>query len=113
MLYFEKLLVWHKSIDLASECVRIANSLPRKYQYSFSDQLIRAALSISSNIAEGSGRRTKRDQANFYAMAKGSLYETVNILKLLERIGDLDAETTKKLSTEAEEVAKMLHGLIR
>ena len=113
MLYFEKLLVWQKSLDFAAECVRIANNLPRKYQYSFADQLIRASLSIPSNIAEGSGRGTKRDQANFYAIAKGSLYETVNILKLLEKVGDLNLDSTKGLYFEAEEIAKMLHGLIR
>ena len=113
MLYFEKLLVWQKSINFAADCVKIANSLPRKYQYSFTDQLVRASLSVPSNIAEGSGRGTKRDQANFYAIAKGSLYETVNILKLLEKVGDLNSTALKKLYLEAEEIAKMLHGLIR
>ncbi len=96
----------------ASECVKIANNLPLKYRYSFVDQLVRASLSIPSNIAEGSGRGTKRDQANFYAIAKGSLYESVNILKLLEKIGDLKIESVSNLYNDAEEIAKMLHGLI-
>ena len=112
MLYFEKLIVWQKSIEFAAKCVQISNRLPRKYQYSFVDQLVRSALSISSNIAEGSGRGTKRDQANFYAIAKGSLYESVNILKLLEKIKVVESNKLKNIYIDAEEIAKMLHGLI-
>lgn len=111
MLYFEKLIVWQKAMTFATECVRTANALPRKYQYSFSDQLRRAALSIPSNIAEGSGRNTKKDQAQFYAIAKGSLYESMNILILLSEV-----EGTIKVQNHiyalAEEIARMLHSLM-
>lgn len=65
MLNFEKLLVWQKSLEYARTLVLIADSLPQKYQYSFADQLRRAALSIASNIAEGAGRQSYRDRAIF------------------------------------------------
>jgi four helix bundle protein len=84
MLTFEKLDVWKKAIMYARDLVRIADGLPAKYQYSFADQLRRAALSIPSNIAEGVGRKGRRDMVNFYTISRGSVYESVNILKLLE-----------------------------
>lgn len=115
MLNFEKLRVWQKSIEYAYTLVLIADNLPHKYQYSFADQLRRSALSIASNIAEGAGRSSHRDRANFYSIAKGSVYETVNILKLLEKLDlisknkfDLD-----KIYLVAEEIVKMLYGLSR
>ena len=110
MLNFERLLVWQKAIDYAEKLVRIADGLPQKYQYSFADQLRRAALSIPNNIAEGAGRSTSRDRANFYAIAKGSVYETVNIVKLLEKLGLTDSVGLYEV---AEEICKMLYGLGR
>lgn len=111
MMHFEKLIVWNKSIEYAEKLVRIADSLPQKYQFSFSDQLRRAGLSIPNNIAEGAGRTTLRDRANFYSIAKGSVYETVNILKLLERLEVVKDFDFKSLYDSAEEICKMLYGL--
>ena len=112
---FEKLNVWQKSMDLAVILVQIADSLPQKYQFSFGDQLRRAGLSMPSNIAEGAGRRGIRDSANFYSIAKGSVYEAVNIVKLLERL-NLSNEKRfdlERIYSEAEEIVKMLYGLSR
>lgn len=113
MLNFERLLVWQKSIEYAHLLVRIADALPQRYQFSFSDQLRRAALSIASNIAEGAGRQSQRDRANFYSIAKGSVYETVNILKLLEKLCLVDSKrfTLTEIYSDAEEIVKMLYGL--
>lgn len=115
MLNFEKLLVWQKSIEYAYLLVLIADNLPQKYQYSFSDQLRRAALSIASNIAEGAGRQGHRDRANFYSIAKGSVYETVNIVKLLEKLNLVDVKRFNlgKIYLNAEEIVKMLYGLAK
>lgn len=113
MLSFEKLIVWQKSINYAKKLVLISNNLPTKYQFSFADQLRRAALSIPSNIAEGAGRRGKRDMANFYVIARGSTYESVNIIKLLEKIEEptLRSENLSELYLQAEEIVKMIYGL--
>jgi len=114
MLNFERLVVWQKAIAYAETLVLIADSLPAKYQYSFADQLRRAGLSIPSNIAEGAGRKGLRDSANFYSIAKGSVYESVNILKLLERLNHFKAPCKFNLDTiyfNAEEICKMLYGL--
>lgn len=113
MLSFEKLKVWQKAIIFSKRLVLIANNLPQKYQYSFADQLRRAALSIPSNIAEGAGRRGKRDMGNFYSIARGSAYESVNIIKLLEKLEEpsLKDANLVDLYSQAEEIVKMIYGL--
>ncbi|OGM05394.1 hypothetical protein A2125_02135 [Candidatus Woesebacteria bacterium GWB1_43_5] len=113
MLNFEKLTVWQKSIEYAETLVKIADDLPSKYQFSFSDQLRRAALSVPSNIAEGAGRRGIRDRGNFYSIAKGSVYESVNIIKLLEKLQLINKEKYDLgyINSIAEEIVKMLYVL--
>ncbi len=113
MLYFERLIVWQKSMELAVILVQIADSLPTRYQFSFSDQLRRAALSVASNIAEGSGRKSKRDSANFYSISKGSVYESINVVILLDKLTLLDTKRfeLEEIQSKAEEVVKMLYGL--
>lgn len=115
MLNFEKLVVWQKSLAFAEMLVLIADSLPQKYQFSFGDQLRRAGLSIPSNIAEGAGRKGLRDSANFYSIARGSVYESINILKLLERLDLIDKSkfNLEDIYQRAEEICKMLYGLSR
>lgn len=112
MLSFEKLIVWQKAIDYAVILVQIANTLPNNYQYSFSDQLRRSALSIPSNIAEGAGRKSSKVQSNFYSISRGSVYESVNILKLLERLkSNPKGIILEEVYTKAEEICRMPYGL--
>lgn len=112
---FEKLNVWQKAMELAVILVQIADNLPQKYQFSFGGQLRRAGLSMPSNIAEGAGRRGVRDSANFYSIAKGSAYEAVNVVKLLERLNLIDEKRLdlESIYSKAEEVVKMLYSLSR
>ena len=110
---FETLSVWQKAIDYADAMLDIAESLPREYRYNIADQLIRAALSIPNNIAEGNGRRGVVESKNFYNIAKGSAYETVNVLVLLERRGLLGTEDYRRRYQEAEELCRMLSGLMK
>ncbi|MEM7803260.1 MAG: four helix bundle protein [Chloroflexota bacterium] len=72
-LKFERLDVWKRSIDWADEVFDVAQRLPREYQYSLSDQLRRAALSVPTNIAEGVGRDSEKETKYFYRVAKGSV----------------------------------------
>lgn len=113
MFNFQKLNVWIKAKKYGTELYKISDRLPSKYRFSFADQLIRAGLSITNNIAEGCGRSTKLDQKHFYVMAKGSVYETVNILTVLNDLGFIVSDDLKRLTCEAEEICKMLSGLIK
>lgn len=115
MFKFQTLSVWHKSVNYVDQMINIADSLPQKYQFSFGEQLRRASLSITNNIAEGSGRKTKKDSSQFYNFAKGSVYETISILAILNKRSLITLSKGEKLVIyqSAEEICKMLTGLMR
>jgi len=80
---FQRLDIWKESIILGKECFSLTERL-REYKYfSLSDQLLRASLSISNNIAKGSGSATKKDFANFLYIARRSIFECANIIIIL------------------------------
>ena len=109
---FEKLIVYQKSVDFADEVTRITESFPRGF-YFLANQLNRASLSISANIAEGNGRFTKGDRKNFFGIARGSLQECVPLLELTRRRDFITPEVHQRLKADLEEIAKMISGLIR
>ncbi len=110
---FERLEVWQLSIDFAHDMVKISNKLPPEYKYSLADQLRRAAISIPTNIAEGTGRETPKNQANFYRIAKGSAYEVVSLLVLTEKFGLIRRSDYEGHYNMANRIAAMLSGLIK
>ncbi|TSC88704.1 MAG: hypothetical protein G01um10145_730 [Microgenomates group bacterium Gr01-1014_5] len=112
---FQRLKVWEKAVELADLLIEIADGLPQKYQFSFGEQLRRCALSIPSNIAEGSGRKTVRDSSNFYNISKGSVYESMSILIILSKrnLLNVDEKYKQKIYVLAEEICRMLTGLMR
>lgn len=111
---FQNLLVWEKAIRMAVITANIANDFVFKYQSSFGDQLRRAGLSIPNNIAEGNGRKTRRESSNFYNIAKGSVYECVSILEVATRLNlvDWSKHDRNELESLGEEICKMLHSLM-
>lgn len=108
---FEKLDVWKRSINYANELFQVADTLPQKYQFSLGEQLRRAALSIPTNIAEGSGRDSSKSRSHFYRIAKGSVYETVSLLVMIGKRGNLSREAYQTHYTEANEIAAILTKL--
>ena len=110
---FKSLLVWQKAQGLAVAIYRVSQEGPLSRDFGLRDQMRRAAVSVSSNIAEGDERDTDKDAIRFLFIAKGSVAELRSQLDLAVRIGSLDAETSSALEAQAEEVAKMLRGLIK
>jgi four helix bundle protein len=108
---FERLKVYQKAIDFADEVATATESFPDGYSF-LKDQLNRASLSISTNIAEGNGRFTKADRKNFFTIARGSVQECVPLLELARRRQLIDADTQSNLITQLETLAKMISGLI-
>lgn len=113
MFKFETLDVWKKSIKFCNEILIIADKLPQRYQYSIADQLKRAGISVPTNISEGSGRKNKKESNQFFNIAKGSCYEVVNLLIIMKERKMLDQTEFQKLYNDAEEICKMLTGLMR
>ncbi len=108
---FNKLEVYQKAIDLADRITTLTGKFP-KGTYYLSDQLNRAVLSISLNIAEGNGRFHSKDRQNFFYIARGSAHECVPLLELSKRkglISDLDYAT---LIASLEKITRMFSGLI-
>jgi four helix bundle protein len=108
---FEKLHVYQKSINFADNICTLTRDLPRGYFF-LADQLNRAALSVSANIAEGNGRFTKPDRKNFFGIARGSVQECVPLLELALRQNSLEPDVHEKLKKDLEESARMSSGLI-
>jgi four helix bundle protein len=108
---FEKLVVYQKSVDFSDQICELTGSFQRGF-YFLADQLNRAALSISTNIAEGNGRFTAPDRRNFFGIARGSVQECVPLLELARRRGLIEPAVHETLKTRLEEISKMLSGLI-
>ena len=110
--FFKDLIVWQKSIALAVMIQRAAKLLPKEEQYSLSDQMRRAAISIPSNIAEGQQRNSSKEFKHFLHIAKGSLGELETQLIICEQMEYLTNEQTEPIFTQLSDVGKLLNGLI-
>jgi four helix bundle protein len=113
MFNFEKLEVWQKSIDFADLIYSMTRSFPQEERFGLTSQMRRAAVSISSNIAEGSARVSRADFARFIEIATGSLFEVVSQATIGLRQGFLSQEQHGQLYAAAEQQGKMLSGLRR
>lgn len=110
MARFEELDVWKRSARMSADLYKALADLK---DYGFRDQITRAGLSIPSNIAEGYERGSNKEIANFMNYAKGSAGELRTQIYIGMDIGYIGREQGKHWLSEAEEISKMLHSLIR
>ena len=111
MFNFEKLEVWHKAIQFADAVYRLTRSFPDEERFGLTSQMRRAAVSISSNIAEGTSRHKRDDYARFIEIATGSLFEVVSQSFMGKNQGFLNETDFHTLYAAAEEQSRMLSGL--
>ena len=111
MFNFQKLDVWRKAIDFADLIYNKTRAFPSDERFGLTNQLRRAAVSISSNIAEGSSRSSKSDFARFVEIATGSVFEVVSQAFIAQRQSFLSEDQFRKIYTDAEELSRMLSGL--
>jgi four helix bundle protein len=112
MFKFERLDAWKVSLQLYRKIVAITARLKGRDQLFLADQMRRAALSISANIAEGTGREGVRESKQFFNIAKGSVYEVVSIAHVLKEEGFIQAEEFTAAYQLCDRIAGMLSGLI-
>ena len=112
MTTFRNLNVYIKSKELVKQIYELLKKFPKEEQFALSDQLRRAVISIPSNIAEGSGRNSQKDQAHFYNIAYGSLMEVFSQLDIACDLGYISQEESEQMEFLINEEAKMLSGLI-
>jgi len=111
MFDFQKLDVYQKAKDFGKEVTRLLSN--KSFDKVTNDQLRRASFSIMLNIAEGSSRFSNRDRKNFLIIARGSAFECVAILEYLYEMNELNQETFNVLTSNLEEISRMLFALIR
>ena len=107
---FENLGVWQKSVTLVEMSYALVKRLPRDEKAVLIDQLRRASTSVPLNIAEGSIGKNPKIFMQFLEIAHRSLYETVAILKIIERLYKISVSKELEL---CDEISKMLSGLKR
>ncbi len=110
---FEKLLVYQKAVEWYREIDLLLKTYGKAIPYGFADQLRRAALSVSLNLAEGNGRWHSGDKKQFFWVARGSAFECVPLLTILRADDLLTEEKHAELYAKIEELAKMITGLIQ
>jgi four helix bundle protein len=110
---FETLDVWQKSRILVKEIYKSTSTFPSEEKYGLTSQLRRAAVSVSSNIAEGSTRWSKKDQARFYEIAFGSLIEVLNQFILATDLEFISAERLEIIRVDIECIGRMLNSLYK
>ena len=110
---FRKLHVWVASRELVVACYRATGSFPRGEEYGLKSQIRRAAVSIPSNIAEGSGRHSDKEFIRFLRIAGGSASELESHVDLAEVLGLMGGEDATQITDDIAQVRKMLAGLGR
>ena len=113
MFNFEKLEVWQKAIEFADLVYSTTTSFPADERFGLTNQMRRAAVSVSSNLAEGCSRNSQIDFARFVEIATGSVFEVVSQAFVSQRQGFLSETRFQKLYFAAEDLSKMLRGLRR
>ena len=113
MFTYRNLLVYQRIKDFVKHVYSLLKLFPKEEQYALCDQLRRASISIASNLAEGMGRSSIKEQVHFIEIAYGSLNEVTCQLELAADFGYITIGELKNLETQYEEIAKMLSGLRR
>ncbi len=107
------LAVWRKAMDLARDIYHLTDGFPKKEEYRMTAQLIRAAISIPANIAEGNARGSRKDYAYFISVARGSTAELETLLTLVTETELAPRARVDGLVARTNEVGRMLTGLKR
>lgn len=111
MFSFENLVVYQKARKLVKEVYQIQKQFPAEERYALGDQIRRSMTSVTSNLAEGSGRDSSKDKAHFCVIAFGSLMEAFSQLQTAQDLNYISENEVERLRPQFEEVSKMLSGL--
>lgn len=109
---FTDLRAWRESHRLVVDIYGATKIFPKEEQFGLTNQIRRAAVSVTSNVAEGFGRRTNNDRVHFYDMARASLAEVQSQLLVARDIAYLSEGDFQKLAMQSVDCHKILTGLI-
>ncbi|MEL7120740.1 MAG: four helix bundle protein [Bacteroidota bacterium] len=108
---FETLNVWQRARKLTVKLYKITDSFPKNENFGLINQMRRATVSVQSNLAEGSARRSFKDKAHFTTIAYSSLMELLNQFILSNDLGYLDQSKYEEIRSEIDIIAGMISNL--
>ena len=108
---FENLTAWQKAKELAIAVYRLVAKFPQYEQYALSNQVRRAAISVPSNIAEGTSRLSMKDKTHFLEIAYGSLLETYCQLQIAVELSYISADDLNAIKPLFFETSRLISGL--
>lgn len=111
MFSFENLLVYKKARVLVKDVYNLPREFPREEKYELGDQIRRSITSVTSNIAEGSGRESIKEKIHFLEIAFGSLMEAFSQLQNAQDLEYIKQQKVEDIRPQFEEAAKMISGL--
>jgi len=111
-MFYKDLDVYKKSIDFVVDIYKTTESFPDSERFGLVSQLRRAAVSLPSNLAEGSGRNGRKELINFLHLARGSLFEIGTQLEISHRLGFVSQENYAKLEERRATIQRMMNALI-
>ena len=111
MYAFENMRAWQEARKLVGEVYRLLDIFPNFEKYALCDQIRRAIVSVPSNLAEGSGRMSIKEQLHFYEIAYGSLMEVYNQLIIATDLKYIDEDNLNGIRPQIDTVARLMNGL--
>jgi len=110
---YEDLVVWNRAVDFAVKIIELVETVDTgRRHYRLFEQIESSSTSVSMNLAEGKGRNSKKEFAQFCYIARGSLYETMTLLEIFRRKKWISDSAYSQHAEEGIEIASMIKGLI-
>jgi len=106
MRNFKELKIWQKGFEIAVKAYKLVSTFPKEEKYGLSSQITRAAVSIPSNIAEGSSRSSEKDYSRFIEISLRSSFETETQLLIAEAVNSGDADLRRTMLNDIDEEQK-------
>ena len=110
---FEKLNAWQESRLLVKSIYNMTQFFPKEEVFGLVSQIKRSVVSVASNVAEGSGRKTVADQSHFYRMSYSSLMEVLNQIILANDLEYITNEQLIEIREQIDKTAKLIAGLVK
>ena len=110
--HFERLTVWQNAMRLVAQIYEATRRFPLQERFGLTSQLQRAAVSVTANIAEGKGRYHRQEFLQFLYLSRGSLYETISLIKIAASLKYLDSKIEMTLLSACQQTLSQLSGLI-
>lgn len=112
MRNFKELKIWQKGFSIAVNAYKLVSTFPKEEKYALVSQITKSAVSIPSNIAEGSSRKSEKDYFRFIEIALGSSFELETQLLIAQAVNFGNAESRTELLADVAEEQKMLNGFM-